>query len=264
MKTLILVSTLLINLSTQASIVESLLLRDKIKVNKLNLGKTLAVKTIKLRTTKGIDQKDSLFCWAYSTANLLETSLLEKNPNLDPEAIELSRWYMENGVPNIYHLGTVIDALYTYTVKIGYVKNTDYKRGTYEIPETINFNNQKLTPLELRALLIGDKKYTSYAISETQSGWGPHLDPDATAGKKSFYISRSDLPKLIKNSLEKKEALAFWYDEHIVTLYGADYDLSGNPIKYYIKDSYHPYFYEARAEETHKIIIEITGISELI
>jgi len=250
-------------LIVQASIVDSLFLRDQIELNSTAYTDQNNSKTIKLRTTRGVDQKDSLFCWAFTTANLLETSILEKNLSLKPEDIELSRWYTENATPSIYKLGTVIDSLYTYSLKIGYVRNGDYIRGSLEIPKYTSYANKKITPLNFRKLLIGDKVYWSYAISEILTGWGIHIDPDSTPDKKSYYMPRAGLAALIKKSLQNKEALGFWYEEHVVTLYGADFDKSGIAIKYYIKDSYWPYFYEASAEETHKIIIEITGIANL-
>jgi hypothetical protein len=264
MKTMLFIFIFSQALVVQASIVDSLILRDHIEFNSALSDDLNTSKTIKLRTTRGIDQKDSLFCWAFTTANLLETSMLEKNLNLKPSDIELSRWFIENATPSIYKLGTVIDALYTYSFKIGYVRNIDYIRGSLQIPMYTTYNNKKMTPLQFRKLLIGEKVYWSYAISESKAGWGPHLDPDSTPGKESYYMPRADLAALIKKSLQNKDALGFWYEEHVVTLFGADFDDSGKAIKYYIKDSYWPYFYEADAEETHQIIIEITGISNLI
>lgn len=245
-----------------AGILESLKLRDKIKIYSSRSIPDV-FETLKLRTTRGIDQEDSLYCWAFSAANLLETSYLEKHPDVKAKNIELSRWYIENALPNRWILGTSLDAIYTFSTQVGYVMNSEYSKGSLKTLKYTQFLDKKITPLQLRDLLVGDKVFWSYAISESRQGWGEHLDPDSTDGKKSFYISRKELPRLIKKALTSKEALAFWYDEHVVTLYGADFDKNGKAVKYYIKDSYWPYFYESSAEKTHEIIIEFTAIANL-
>jgi len=163
MKNILILIIFTFSLNAKADLASSLSLRSHIEQTHPSLVQ--ASNSIKLRTTRGIDQKDSLFCWAFATANLLETSFLEKNPNINPKDIELSRWYIEKAVPSIYQLGTAIDALYTYSPQIGYVRNSEYKRGTHRTLNYTKFLNEKLSPKELRLKLIGDKEYWSYFIS---------------------------------------------------------------------------------------------------
>ncbi len=44
---------------------------------------------ISLRVTGALDQKDSQFCWVFSTLTIVESIFLESHPQVDPKEINL-------------------------------------------------------------------------------------------------------------------------------------------------------------------------------
>jgi hypothetical protein len=218
---------------------------------------------ISLRVTGFADQEDSQFCWVFSSMTILESMFLEKNPQVSEEDINLSRWYFKESTSSDKNQGAIIDAVNFHSKEIGLVSNSDYKRShSGQIVET-TFLGELMSPFELREKLIGNQEFWSYAISSKLSGWNPHPDPTARVGNKAFFIPRSEITRIVRNSLEQQAPIGYWFESHVVVIYGAEYDLDGNALKYYIKDSYPPYFYEKKASWVHKKIKTLSGISNL-
>lgn len=218
---------------------------------------------IKLKVTEAMDQKDSQFCWVFSSLTILESIFLEKNPDVDPRDIKISRWYFKESNGSEFYQGTIIDAVNYHSKNIGLVSDNDYQRAsTGQINET-TFLGKIMSPFELREKLVGDREFWTYAISERLRGWGDHPDPTAREGNKAYFVPRSQITRIVKNSLKRKAPIGYWFESHVVVIYGAEYDLNGVALNYYIKDSYPPYFYTKDASWVHAKIKTLSGISNL-
>ncbi len=218
---------------------------------------------ISLRVTGALDQKDSQFCWVFSTLTIVESIFLESHPQVDPKEINLSRWYFKESTGSDKNQGAIIDAANFHSREIGLVSDADYSRSdSGQITQTI-FLGEKLSPFELREKLFGGLEFWSYAISDKISGWSAHPDPTARPGNQAYFVSRSEIPRIIKNSLDQRAPIGYWFESHVVVIYGAEYDQEGKALKYLIKDSYPPYFYEKDANVVHSIIKTLSGISNL-
>lgn len=217
------------------------------------------VVTKKLRTTKGFDQGGSEFCWVFATLNMLETNYLEDNPAVAPEEIELDRWHFTRATKSKMRRGTVVDALYFYSPQIG-LATTTYTGG--ENPSTV-FRGQQISPHALRDTMINNQKFWSYAFSNAISGWSQHPDSDALKGTQSFYVSPSKKADILERALKMNKAVAISISGHGLVIYGADFDAQGKAVKYYVKNSYPNYFYEADAEKLLPTIWEMTTIANL-
>jgi len=246
--------------SANSKTIEPLLIKKEIDNEALVSSDT---KLITLRVTNSVDQLDSQFCWVFSSLTILESMFLEKNPLVDEEDINLSRWYFKESTGSDKNQGAIIDAVNFHSKEIGIVSNSDYKRSdSGQIVET-TFLGQKMSPFELRDKIVGNHEFWSYAISSRLRGWNPHSDPTARAGNKAFFIPKSEITRIVRNSLEQQAPIGYWYESHVIVIYGAEYDLDGNALKYYIKDSYPPYFYEKNASWVHDEIKTLSGISNL-
>lgn len=240
-------------------------LREKIEWKWDNRPSVLAAptETVTLRTTRGFDQEDSNFCWDFSAINMLETNYLQSHPDVTPEEVELSRWYMEKATESIYRRGTTMDALYFYMPKIGLLSLQDYPEVGSTVPEQTNFRGEPKTPFELKDVIFDEQVFWSYAFSNKKQGWDTHADSDALEGTQSFYVKPEKAPEIINQSLRDGYAVEFTANGHSTIIYGADFDADGTALKYFIKDSYDPYFYEADANLLFDELLEITTISEL-
>ena len=216
-----------------------------------------------LRMTNSKDQKDSEFCWVFSSIAILESIYLEKNPKVNSDSINLSEWYFKESNGSDKYQGTMIAALNSYSKEIGIVSANDYKRSDNGKVFETTFLGEVMSPLELRDKLVGSLKFWSYAISPFISGWSAHPDPTALEGEEAYFVPRSSINNIIRKSLKLRAAIGYWFDSHVVVIYGAKYDTNGKALKYYIKDSYPPYFYERDADFVHTKIITLTGISNL-
>jgi len=230
----------------------------------------LESETIKLRVTKEQDQLYSQYCWVFSTLTMLETMFLEENPNVAADDIKLSRWYFKESTRSIYTQGAILDAVNYHMEQIGLVSASDYndtseypaQDGSGIITET-TFLGETMSPFALKDKLVGDRVFWSYAISETLKGWHAHPDTTTRAGNVAYFVPRAEIAGIIKRSLDQRAPIAFWYQTHVVVIYGATYDEDGNPTKYFIKDSYKPYFLEKNPEWVHSEIITLTGLAHL-
>jgi len=215
-----------------------------------------------LRTTRGFSQGSSQFCWVFATLNMLESNYLESHAGIDPKNIELSRWYFAMATGSTSVPGTSIDALYSYSTKIGLIANRDYEQN--KIPQTTTLLEQTMTPAELREKMIDGQLFWSYAFSKTQKGWHPHRDPDALKGTLSLYVHPDKKAEIVNQSLKLGKAVTYLTAAHILTIYGADFDAKGKAIKYYVKDSYPNYFYEADPKKLLNNAVELTTVANIV
>jgi len=144
------------------------------------------------------------------------------------------------------------------------------------MPSSLSVDEPNLTyveaePGDLARLVLAKDVWQSYAPSETEVGFHDHPDPDSRWENLSWYMPRSDFPGRIKQALEAGFPVMVTVRNHVVLLYGADYDDSGAPLTYYIKDSYDElrfldgylywgYFYKADADYLHEAFWEMTTV----
>ncbi len=130
-----------------------------------------------------------------------------------------------------------LDRLTSTEEKLNQVKNI-IDRVFFKAPPQVSFNGKNYTPQELAALALNNQKWLSYGFKSGAKGqWGPHPDPDAFKGTQSWYVDPSQKASIIYNSLKQGYPLTMLFGGHIIVIYGADYDSSGKPLKYYLKDS---------------------------
>jgi hypothetical protein len=243
-----------------ASYEEALRVRKQIELTSVDPHASLPVVTKKLRTTRGFSQGGSQFCWVFGAINMLETDYLEKNPSALPEQVELSRWHFKKATGSEDTRGTIMDALYHYSPQIGLIAEKDYSTQTLSLT---TFMGQPMTPLALRDLIFGDQVFRSYAFSDTVTGEHPHPDPDALPGTVSLFVPLNKKPEILDRAIQMGKAIGVTIGGHIVTVYGADYDSQGHAVKYYIKDNYPGYFYDAQPSQLYSRVFEMTSVSNL-
>lgn len=222
-----------------------------------------ARESLRLRVTRGFSQGTSQFCWVFSALNMLETNYLEADPTATPEEVELSREYFLK-ITGAGTRGTVMDAIYAYSARIGLIAQgprPPLPPPAGSLPQKTFFRGRWMTPLELRQHVLGPQLFWSYAPGG--SGWGPHADPDALPGTQSLRVDAARIPGVVRSALLGRKAVAFLANGHIVTIWGADYGAQGQPLQYFIKDSYEPYFYVADPRRVHERLDELTTLAGL-
>lgn len=256
----------LLIINAEAGIVEALKLRSEVEWNHTDSFKSYGIdeqqsKVLKLKTTRGFDQGGSQNCWIFATLNMLESNFLEKNKSVNPKEAELSRWYINAGQSTYYRRGVTVDAIYYYSAITGFVAIKD--EASVIVKET-TYLSKKYTPKELRKKLLDGNEYWSYGFSNNKKGWHNHVDPDGLSGTKSYFIKKDRFHELVKKSLELGKALTYFYDGHIIELYGAEYDAAGKALKYYMKDSFPGYFYVADANRIASRAKGVTTIASIL
>ena len=68
-------------------------------------------------------------------------------------------------------------------------------------------------------------------------------------------LNRTDI---IREALLDNRPVTYGGNGHSILIYGASYDATGTPLKYFIKDSYPDYFYEAAPRKLHAEMLEVT------
>jgi hypothetical protein len=175
---------------------------------------------------------------------------------------------IKNSIDYITDRGTVVDAidlLRNYgayglndhhnklkeTPEFNPVGNTVEKKMAYatnildktygKLPDQVHAidSGNLVTPVELGQELTGSDKWISYAaISKNHpAGWGPHWDPDARPGTKSYYVPSSQFEQIIEESLSRGHALTVSWCGHSEEIYGVGYT-AGKIVSYFIKGSY--------------------------
>ncbi len=251
------------------------------------------VEVIKLPVSRGFDQKDSQMCWTHSFFNAIETMELIKNPNrkLELSRAAFQRRTMEDrlqrrldGTDNFMsERGTPMDAL-ALALRFGLVAWDDYSDivlgtdGRYGSvfrvaettslqealdrvfapwPELTRFAGRSVPPLILADELLKDQTWVAFAPGRNE-GWGDHPDTDARPETRAYEMPLEKITHLIREALRDNRPVTYGGNGHSVMIYGASYDEAGKPLKYFIKDSYPSFFYEAAPSKLHREMLEVT------
>jgi hypothetical protein len=176
---------------------------------------------------------------------------------------------------------TMIDNAESFTEKI--VAMYEGMNAVYTAPPTLTHipisptpddpdpAHVEANPGDLARLVLANDMWQSYTPSETEVGFHDHPDPDARWENQSWHMPQSEFPGRIKQALEAGFPVLITVLNHVVLVYGADYDDTGSPIAYYIKDSYDGvrsvagyllvgYYFKADAETVHEILWEMTTV----
>lgn len=248
---------------------------------------------IRLPVSRGFDQRDSQLCWVHSFLNAQETMYLIRHPGA---GIELSRSYFQHRnladrMSRLIHQaeeffserGTPLDAL-ALAREHGVVLFSDYTElvpgvdGRYatvasairrarSVTEKEEVLSEKLAEIfeplpqvDRRALtdeVLGSQEWTAFAPG-AKEGWGLHPDSDARPGQRAYYLPLAKLVNRLREALRRGIPVTYGGNGHSILIYGADYDDSGRAQKYYIKDSYPPFFYTADPRATHAALLEVS------
>lgn len=251
------------------------------------------VEVLKLPVSRAFDQKDSQLCWIHSFLSAVETMELVKNPQ---RKLELSRAALQrrtlqdrlarrlDGTDTFMsERGTPMDAL-ALARRFGLVAWEDYADlvkgvdGRYEslyrraknsslqavldrlfapLPEFTQLEGRAVTPVRLAEEVLAGQSWVAFAPGNKE-GWGDHPDPDARPETRAYATSPEKITKLIREALLDNRPVTYGGNGHSILIYGATYDASGKPLKYFIKDSYPDYFYEAAPRKLHAEMLEVT------
>jgi hypothetical protein len=248
---------------------------------------------IKLPVSRGFDQKDSQLCWTHSFFNALETMELVKHParKLELSRAAFQRRTMEDRLQRrldgtddfMSERGTPMDAL-ALARRFGLVAWEDYTDivlgadGRYARtlraaestslqealdgvfapwPQLTRFAGRSVTPLMLAEELLKDQQWVAFAPGNNE-GWGDHPDTDARPETRAYEMSQEKIINLIREALRDQRPVTYGGNGHSVMIYGASYDETGRPLKYFIKDCYPSYFYEAAPSKLHREMLEVT------
>ena len=179
------------------------------------------------------------------------------------------------------NIRTMIDNAESFTEKI--VALYEGMNTVYTAPPTLTHIPINLTPDDpdpayveanpgdLARLVLASDVWQSYTPSETEVGFHDHPDPDARWENLSWHMPPSEFPGRIKQALEAGFPVVISIRNHSVLLYGADYDSEGEPVAYYIKDSYDwvwlvdgslyvGYCYKSNADTLHESFWEMSTV----
>ena len=119
-------------------------------------------------------------------------------------------------------------------------------------PKMTHLDGRAVSPEQLARVALDGKTWTEFDLSrDGVEGWGPSHDPDARPETRVRYVGLDAMIDLIHKSLARGEAVVWGSVDHALVIYGGDYDASGKPLSYLIKDSLPPYIYRAPAETIH-------------
>jgi hypothetical protein len=126
-------------------------------------------------------------------------------------------------------------------------------------PRTTHLDGEAVSPEQLARTVLGGEEWSEFDRSRDGSeGWGPSHDPDARPETRVRYVSLDTMIDLIHESLARGEAVVWGSVDHALLIYGGDYDQSGKPLSYLIKDSFPPYTYRAAAQTIHRMLNDVT------
>ncbi|MBY0515509.1 MAG: hypothetical protein K2P81_01280 [Bacteriovoracaceae bacterium] len=291
MRILFLIFLFLQGASVWASKLEAQALRNAIEIRLSSVAKQ-KIQTIKLPVTRGFDQKDSQLCWVHSFLNAQETLYLIKHPR---EKMELSRSYfqyqnlkdrmsrlIESEEEFASERGTPLDA-FSLAQEHGLLRFEEYSEllsgidGRYpsiiRLIKRAGSEEEKYRTLEdqLKSLfaplpninegftheILKGQKWIAYAPG-SKEGWALHPDSDARLGTVAYFMKMSKIIEKIRTSLQKGIPVTYGGNGHSVLIYGAELDSQFRPQKYFIKDSYSPYFYSADPQSLHENLLEVS------
>jgi hypothetical protein len=105
--------------------------------------------------------------------------------------------------------------------------------------------------------LLKDQTWVAFAPGRHE-GWGDHPDSDARPETRAYEMPLEKITNLIREALRDNRPVTYAGNGHSVMIYGASYDEAGKPLKYFIKDSYPSFFYEATPSKLHREMLEVT------
>ncbi len=132
---------------------------------------------------------------------------------------------------------------------------------SYEIPDKVFFDGQWMSNLTFANAILPKFNWITYAISKDNSDYyGPGLDPDKRRNEQTHFVPKEVFIQKLKTALENNRPIVYSNDHHVILIYGADFDKSGNILYLYIKDSYESlgYFYKANFENALMEVSEVT------
>lgn len=125
------------------------------------------------------------------------------------------------------------------------------------LPTQTHLGVQALAPVELAEKVLAGQEWVSYAPG-TQEALGPHADTDARPESQTFYTSLENIKRHVTEALKAGSPVNYTANGHVVLIYGATWDSRGKALKFHIKDSYQPFFYQADANKIFKELVEIS------
>jgi hypothetical protein len=126
-------------------------------------------------------------------------------------------------------------------------------------PKMTHLDGGTISPGQLARGVLDGETWTEFDLSrDGVEGWGPSHDPDARPETRVRYVGLDEMIDLIHRSLARGEAVVWGSVDHALVIYGGDYDASGKPLSYLIKDSLPPYIYRASAETIHAMLNDVT------
>ena len=124
-------------------------------------------------------------------------------------------------------------------------------------PLTTRFEGTTLSPRELADTLLAGQRWQAL-VPDEQEGEGDHPDPDARPETRAYHQPLSKIVAEIKRALSSGRPVTYGGDGHSVLIYGMGLDEDGEVIRYYIKDSYPDFFYDASPARLHRAMLEVS------
>lgn len=107
---------------------------------------------------------------------------------------------------------------------------------------SIDKSGPLLTPQALGAELTGSDHWVAYGSMEnnkvSKEGWAKHWDPDARPNTQAYFVPTSKFSHIVTEALSAGHAVGVSWCGHAEEIFGADFDPSGNPLRYHVKGSY--------------------------
>ena len=126
-------------------------------------------------------------------------------------------------------------------------------------PMVTHLAARQLSPSALATEVLQAHQWVEFDVSKDgRHGWGPSLDPEARLTSRVYYTSLTEIVSRIRDSLRAGQAVAYGANDHVMLIYGAQYNKKGKPLVYYIKDSFPPYTFTATAEALHEDLTDVT------
>ena len=126
-------------------------------------------------------------------------------------------------------------------------------------PDKTHLDGRPVSPAVLANAALDGEAWTEFDLArDGVEGWGPSHDPEARPETRVRYARLERLIDLVHASLKRGEAVVAGTEDHAFLIYGAEYDASGRPIAYLIKNSLPPYLYRADADALHQTLNDVT------
>jgi len=128
------------------------------------------------------------------------------------------------------------------------------------LPRATHIDGKTVAPEKLAAEVLGAETWEEFDVAhDGHEGLAASDDPDARPEARVRYEKLDAIIARIHQSLAHGEAVVWSNnDNHTLLIYGGDYDASGRPVSYLVKDTFAPYTYRAPAEAIHKVLTDIT------